>query len=185
MEEQNIMDTILAEARGEAQKIIDEAKYESGKVVEEDKKKIEKEKEKQIQEYREEMANHKESQINVCELEARNKVLAEKQKWIEKVKRDVQNKIKNTNAKEYVSLIETMLQYAELKPQGVILLPVKEREAITEIAKNKGLEVRPVDNFEAGFVLQYGNVEYNYVLDTMLELQQEKVDEMIVKVLFG
>ena len=147
--------------------------------------KIEKDKQRQIDEYTQEMANCKENEISVCELEARNKVLAEKQKWIQKVKRDVQSKIDSTNGKEYVTLIQTMLDNAEPKSDCVVLLPNKEREEITNFVKQKGLEVQNVENFDAGFVLRYGNIEENYVLDTMIELQEEKIDEMIVKILFG
>lgn len=184
MEEQKLMDTILEEARQEAQKIIEEAKYEAGKMGEESKQKIENEKQKQIASYQEEIANQKENEIGTCKLNARNQVLAEKQKWMQKVKRDIQNKIEQTNGKEYVTLIQTMIENAKLQEKGVILLPAKEREQITNFAKQKGLEVKKVENFEAGFILQYGNVEHNYVLDTMLELQEEVVDEMIVKILF-
>ena len=103
---------------------------------------------------------------------------------MQKVKRDIQNKIEQTNGKEYVTLMETMIENAKIQEKGVILLPAKEREQITNFAKQKGLEVKKVENFEAGFILQYGNVEYNYVLDTMIELQEEVIDEMIVKILF-
>lgn len=184
MEEQNLMDAILNEARQEAQRIIEEAKYESGKMVEEKKQQIEKEKQKQIESYQEEIANQKENEIGICQLNARNQVLAEKQKWIQKVKRDVQNKIEQIKGKEYITLIQTMLENANPLEKGSILLPAKEREAIASFAKQKGLEIKKVENFEAGFILQYGNVEYNYVLDTILELQEEEVDEIIVKILF-
>lgn len=147
--------------------------------------KNDKEMQRQIEEYQEEMAIHKENEISVCELEARNKILEEKQKWIQKVKQDVQNKIETTNGKEYVTLITTMLENAKPKQDGTILLPAKEIEQITAVAKQKGLEVKQVDNFEAGFVLKYGNVEENYILDTILELQDDMVNEMIAKILFG
>lgn len=185
MDEQKLVDSILAEAKNEAQKVIEDAKYRSSKIVEQNSEKIEKDKQRQIDEYTQEMANCKENEISVCELEARNKVLAEKQKWIQKVKRDVQSKIDSTNGKEYVTLIQTMLDNAEPKSDCVVLLPNKEREEITNFVKQKGLEVQNVENFDAGFVLRYGNIEENYVLDTMIELQEEKIDEMIVKILFG
>ncbi len=184
VEEQNLLEAILNEAKQEAQRIIEEAKYESGKIVEQNKQKIENEKQKEIQKYQEEIANQKENEIGNCKLNARNQVLAQKQKWIQKVKRDIQNKIEQTNGKEYVTLIQNILENAKPQEKGVILLPVKEREAISNLAKQKGLEVKSVENFEAGFILQYGKVEHNYVLDTLLALQEETIDEMIVKILF-
>lgn len=185
MEEQKIIETILDEARKEAQKILDEAKYKAGKIIEESNQKIEKEKQKQIQEYKEEMSNHKENEIGSSKLEARNKILEEKQKWIQKVKRDIQNNIENTNGKEYIELIKSMIENAKPKEECIILLPKKEREAISAYVKQKGIEVKNVENFEAGFILQYGKVEHNYVLDTIIELQEEIVDEEIVKILFN
>lgn len=185
MNEQELIDNIIAEARQEAGKIIDEAKYEYGKIIEADKAKNEKELQKQIEKYQEEMEIHKENEISVCELEARNQILAEKQKWIKKVKKDVQNKIENTNGKEYITLIQEMLENAKPKENGVILLPAKQIEQTKELAKQKGLQVEQVNNFEAGFVLKYGNVEENYILDTMLELENDKVNEIIANILFG
>ena len=184
MEEQELLDDILSEARQDAQTIIEEAKYEAGKMAEEKKQNIEKEKQRQLETYQEEIANHKENEIGTCRLNARNQVLAEKQKWMQKVKRDIQNKIEQTNGKEYVTLIQTMLENAKPQKNGIVLLPAKEREQIESFVKQKGLEVKKVENFEAGFILQYGNVEHNYVLDTIVELQEEAVDEMIVKILF-
>ena len=180
MEEETLILDIMKKAEEEAIDIISKA-HEEVKYF------IHKEEENRRKEIKREIEQQSNNNIEMAELQARNKILAQKQKMILEVKQEIMNKILNSTSKEYISIITEMLENVKIENASdyEIILPKKEKQEIEKIARQKGFTIsEEMADFKTGFILKKGRVEQNYILDTWLEINKEYVDQVISEILF-
>lgn len=187
MEEESLILDIMKNAEAEAIDIISKAHEEVKYFILQNNKEIHKEEDNRRKEIKREIEQQNNNNLEMAELQARNKILAQKQKAILEVKQEITNKILNSTSKEYVSMITKMLENAKIEntSEYEIILPERERQQIEEVAKRNGFKISDEKaDFRAGFILKKGRVEQNYVLDTWLEINKEYIDQVISEILF-
>lgn len=185
MNEEAIIEKIISEAKQEAESIINEAKQEAEKSVAENLKSLNDFKEKRIEEAREEATQIKENEISVAELQARNMILEEKQKQIRLTKQKIEEKLLNLEGEEYITFIKNTIKNANFEKGSEIILPEKQKQQVIKALNGEFKVSDETRDFESGFIVKKENVEYNYVLDTILDLEKEKVDKILADILFG
>lgn len=186
MDKETIVNKIISEANQEAESIVDEAKKEIDKKVKEGLDFIKDYKQKKLKEANKQAVQIKENEISNAELQARNMILEQKQKMINDTNKKIKERLYNLDGDEYVNFIMQILKQSKLLDiQGAeIILPEKQKEKITKALDGKFKISNEIGDFSGGFILKKDNVEYNYVFDTILDLEKEKFDNIIVKVLF-
>ena len=185
MNEETIIDKIISEAKQEAENIVSETKQEIEKSISENLKSLDDYKEKILEEAREESTQIKENEISVAELQARNMILEEKQKQIKLAKQKIEEKLLNLNGEEYVTFIKEIIEKANFENGLEIILPEKQKEQVIKALNGKFKVSDETREFESGFIVKKDNIEYNYVLDTILDLEKEKVDKILADILFS
>ncbi len=185
MGEDKIILKIVEDARKNADELVEQARAESKKEIEEDMKKITKQYEKKKDEIKQEASVLTENEILKAQLEARQIVLAEKRKCLEKAKKEIANLLENMPRDEYKKYTERVLNKAKIE-DAEIIIGQKDRQAIEEIAKKKGYKISDEKrDIKAGFIIKKGKVEYNNVFEDMLEFKNENIEKMLSDSLFS
>lgn len=127
-----------------------------------------------------------------AELGKRRIILSTKQQIIEDaINKGIEN-IKNKPLEEYFSLLLKMVKEKSINENGTISFNKKDLEQmpkdfIDNLNKTTNntlkIENKPV-NIDSGFILKYGNIEYNCTFDAIIKEKQEKVSDEISKLLF-
>lgn len=187
MDKESIINKIISEANQEAESIVDEAKKEIDKKVKEDLELIKDYKQKKIKEANKQAIQIKENEISNAELKARNMILEQKEKILRDTNKKIKERLYNLDGDKYVNFIMQILKNSKLLDiEGAeIILPEKQREKIIKVLDGKFKICDEVGDFSGGFIVKKDNIEYNYVFNTILDLEKEKFDNIIVKVLFN
>lgn len=186
MDKETIINKIISEAKEDAKNRIKQAEDEIEVNFKAEMNLLEEYKEKKLIEANKLAKQIHENEISAAELKARNMILNQKQKIIKETKQKINDKLYALDGEEYVAFIMQILKNTGLiNVKGAkIILPLKQREEIAK-ALNSVFEISDEKaDFSGGFILKKGNVEYNYVLDTILEMEKDLFDDVLVKELF-
>ena len=173
--EKKIIDKIVADAVEEKAKILEKAKKEAEIVINKAKEQSAK-----IMENESILSNAE------AEMEAKKMILATKQSCIKMALDRVKQKLSELSDKEYVDMIVTMMNAAEKGEEVIFSQKDKQNEMLmAKMAENQvtvSNETRPLDG---GFIVKKGEIEYNYSFEAILTVEKENIEQIAAEILFA
>lgn len=189
--QEKIIEGILDESRTEAQKVLSRARTEADSVSEEYKARAKDYSAKKVSEALLRAKVIKQNADSAGDITVRDASLAKKHEEIEKTIGMALDKIKALPDEKYFTLLARIAEkYAE-KKQGEALLGKDEAKRNADIfskaLKEKGLDVTVgyTDSVKDGFILKYGDIEYNLSLSALVDDKRELLEDRINSVLFS
>ena len=178
-------DVKVAEAKAQAEELIQAARTEAAREAESISRKSEAE-----------VANYKERAASSMDLQKRSRILEAKQAVIAEVLDKAYEKVSTMEKDEYFSMLLKLVGKYALAQDGEICfseqdlerLPSGFEEQAGEIAAGKGgslkvsRETRDIPN---GFVLVYGGVEENCTLKAMFEAKRDELADKVNHLIFS
>ena len=112
-------------------------------------------------------------------------VLEEKQKLIEEVIAQAQQKLESLPETEYAQVIRSMIERLDKANGTEIILSEKDKEKLRTIVEQSGFTLlEETRNIDSGFVVKNGDIEYNYSFASIILIEQEDIRQIIAKILF-
>ncbi len=189
--QEKIIEGILDESRTEAQKVLSRARTEADSVSEEYKARAKDYSAKKVSEALLRAKVIKQNADSAGDITVRDASLAKKHEEIEKTIGMALDKIKALPDEKYFTLLARIAEkYAE-KKQGEALLGKDEAKRnanfFAKALKEKGLDVAVgyTDSVKDGFILKYGDIEYNLSLSALVDDKRELLEDRINSVLFS
>ena len=178
-------DVKVAEAKAQAEELIQAARTEAAREAESISRKSEAE-----------VANYKERAASSMDLQKRSRILEAKQAVIAEVLDKAYEKVSTMEKDEYFSMLLKLVGKYALAQDGEICFSAKDLERLPsgfeeqagEIAAGKGgsmkvsRETRDIPN---GFVLVYGGVEENCTLKAMFEAKRDELADKVNHLIFS
>lgn len=178
-------DVKVAEAKAQAEELIQAARTEAAREAESISRKSEAE-----------VANYKERAASSMDLQKRSRILEAKQAVIAEVLDKAYEKVSTMEKDEYFSMLLKLVGKYALAQAGEICFSAKDLERLPsgfeeqagEIAAGKGgslkvsRETRDIPN---GFVLVYGGVEENCTLKAMFEAKRDELADKVNHLIFS
>lgn len=178
-------DVKVAEAKAQAEELIQAARTEAAREAESISRKSEAE-----------VANYKERAASSMDLQKRSRILEAKQAVIAEVLDKAYEKVSTMEKDEYFSMLLKLVGKYALAQDGEICFSAKDLERLPsgfeeqagEIAAGKGgslkvsRETRDISN---GFVLVYGGVEENCTLKAMFEAKRDELADKVNHLIFS
>ena len=178
-------DVKVAEAKAQAEELIQAARTEAAREAESISRKSEAE-----------VANYKERAASSMDLQKRSRILEAKQAVIAEVLDKAYEKVSTMEKDEYFSMLLKLVGKYALAQDGEICFSAKDLERLPsgfeeqagEIAAGKGgslkvsRETRDIPN---GFVLVYGGVEENCTLKAMFEAKRDELADKVNHIIFS
>lgn len=178
-------DVKVAEAKAQAEELIQAARTEAAREAESISRKSEAE-----------VANYKERAASSMDLQKRSRILEAKQAVIAEVLEKAYEKVSTMEKDEYFSMLLKLVGKYALAQDGEICFSAKDLERLPsgfeeqagEIAAGKGgslkvsRETRDIPN---GFVLVYGGVEENCTLKAMFEAKRDELADKVNHLIFS
>ena len=188
--QEKIIEGILDESRTEAQKVLSRARTEADSVSEEYKARAKDYSAKKVSEALLRAKVIKQNADSAGDITVRDASLAKKHEEIEKTIGMALDKIKALPDEKYFTMLANIAEkYAE-KKQGEALLGKDEAKRnadfFSKALKEKGLDVTIgyTDSVKDGFILKYGDIEYNLSLSALVDDKRELLEDRINAVLF-
>jgi V/A-type H+-transporting ATPase subunit E len=191
-----IIEEIRAQAKTEADRILDEADEYCKNYMEQ----VEKESESMMAAYEKKAAAdrnlYEEKTKSAAQFKERNAILNAKQQCIESVIEQAKNKILQQDDQSYFKFLEKLLETNVQPEDGILYLneadlkrmPDKFEEAAADIANNRGGKLRISKEYKdinGGFILVYGEIEENCTIKALLSTNMDKIKDIANKELFG
>ena len=178
-------DVKVAEAKAQAEELIQAARTEAAREAESISRKSEAE-----------VANYKERAASSMDLQKRSRILEAKQAVIAEVLDKAYEKVSTMEKDEYFSMLLKLVGKYALAQDGEICFSAKDLERLPsgfeeqagEIAAGKGgslkvsRETRDIPN---GFVLVYGGVEENCTLKAMFQAKRDELADKVNHLIFS
>ncbi|MDU6784144.1 V-type ATP synthase subunit E [uncultured Peptoniphilus sp.] len=178
---ENILNKIIEDAKTKADEIIKEAEEKQHLVVEkrEDDAKFLADKINEIsKKEREEILKRAKSST---ELKARDNILAEKHKLIDKILKKAVAELENLSEEDFIKFVKNNVKGVEDK-NSILDVPSKYRDAVKNA--NLGFKVSETD-VERGFVLHNGNLIYNGDFKSIVKSEREDLEKFLAEKLFS
>lgn len=192
---EKITETILADARAEAQRIIDQANAETAKEKEAANQSFEEEKAKRDASIEKELEDMRQRAESARDLTRRRMILEKKQEIIGRIVEKIRLSLHDADSSKYFDQIYKMFEkYCEsesgtmhMNANDLNRLPSDFAGKIEQIAKSKGGSIEIVKepyNIEDGFVLVYGGTEENCTFRSLIETNKAAIYDEINKTLW-
>lgn len=193
---ENITERILSDAREKASEIENEANKKAVGILEEAEQKAESLKSKIILASETDGKEEKRRILAFARLEARNSILAEKQKAVDLVFQKALSKLLSLPDKEYSDLIKRLLLKTVSTGEEEVIFSPKDKkriskelvEIVNETLKADGRKgaLKISDDtreIEGGFILRSKGIEVNNSFSSMLALLREESEFQILQML--
>lgn len=137
--------------------------------------------------------NIKQNAESAAELIVRDAKLAKRHSEIEKTLSIAKEKILSLSDKEYFSLLTSLaVKNARKGEEGTLILGKSDLKRNTEeflkLLKQEEINVQisktPAD-ISGGFILKYGDIEYNFTIDAVINDKREVLEDKINSILFS
>ncbi|OLR64471.1 V-type ATP synthase subunit E [Peptoniphilus porci] len=178
---ENILNKIIEDAKTKADEIIVEAEDKKNTIVEnrKDDAKFLADKINEISKReREDILKRVKSS---AELKARDDILAEKHKVIDRVLEKAIVELENLSEEDFVKFVKNNVEGVEDK-NSILDVPSKYREAVKNA--NLGFKVSDED-VDRGFVLHNGNLIYNGDFRAIVKSEREELEKFLAEKLFS
>lgn len=186
---------ILNEAKAAADGKVAEAKRQAEEMINLAKEEAEKKRESISRKSEADVQHYQERTASSIDLQRRTKLLAAKQEVIAEVLDKAYEKLSGMEEEEYFAMLLKILVRYMLPEEGEIFFSAKDlqrmpsgyEEQIQKAARENGgtltlsKEGRSIEN---GFVLAYGGIEENCTLRAMLDAKKDELSDMVHRLLF-
>lgn len=193
-----IKSKILEDARAKAAQTEEQARQEARKIIDQAQEEAAQKKAEILKKAEADGGEVYRRHLSVAGLEGRKAILQAKQDMVEAAFKAALERVSNLPDREYQKLIEDMVVHAATKGSGEILLSEKDRsrmnnELMSNINKRlkdagtDGALVLSEESIRAagGFILRSGDMEINSTLEILFEMLRPKLENEVVKILFG
>ena len=185
----NIIKEINDDARSVAEKIEAQAKKEADLIIDGAKKKAQEIINKTVAE------SEKESKSVIARATSRGEVIAkrvmleEKQNIINATLKNTYESIMSLDIASYFMYMEKILSNRAEKKSGELIMSKRDKDNVTEsfikAAKEKGLSISPnTRDINGGFVLVYGDIEENFSIEDRMREKNDELCDVISNILF-
>ncbi|MDF2521911.1 MAG: H+transporting two-sector ATPase subunit [Clostridia bacterium] len=177
---------IIADAKKQAQEIIDNANVKAAKKAEEIKKKASSD-----------AADKLRISNSMLELEMRKDILSTKQQLIEETFKKALESLSHMNDGEYEAMLQSLVIKAVETGEEEILLSKQDKNRLSADFSNKiNLNLAQIGkkgnlkfsdearNIIGGFVLKSGGVEMNYSFEALLRMYRDEIEPEVAAILF-
>lgn len=171
----NITASILQDARDEADRILQESQDKADQKRETRLDALKKEHD-QLLDKRDLIKGQIEEEIQTgAQNEARNMLLAAKQKVIDRVFNLAKQDLADMDDESYKDFLDHFLTQTKPGPDVVLEIPSKRN------FQSKAVQVKKSDRVQSGFILVKGGVRVNYDFDTVVDSLRERMDTEILE----
>ncbi|HZX46219.1 MAG TPA: V-type ATP synthase subunit E family protein [Clostridia bacterium] len=189
---ERIRESILAEARTQAEAIIKEAEDKVKEMESQAEKRAEELTKNRFERAEVEAQEAQKRMLSMAELELKKQSLEAKQSIIDQAFDKALVKLNNLPEEKYAAMIVTALGSVGIKGGEELIVPLKDREKfqkglLKRINDKVGFELKLSDEdrgIQGGFIVKVDGVEINNSFETLLRMEREKVESEIADILF-
>lgn len=189
---ERIRESILAEARTQAEAIIKEAEDKVKEMESQAEKRAEELTKNRFERAEVEAQEAQKRMLSMAELELKKQSLEAKQSIIDQAFDKALVKLNNLPEEKYAAMIVTALGSVGIKGGEELIVPLKDREKfqkglLKKINDKLGFELKLSDEdrgIQGGFIVKVDGVEINNSFETLLRMEREKVESEIADILF-
>lgn len=193
----NMTARIIREAEEKADQIINDAKTEEAKIINEKINDANIKKEEILKKAKLESISKKERVISNAHLQVRNKKLETKQEVIEKIYKEALEKLSRLNENKYLDFIKNSLLSLSIDGDEEIILSNMEAlidndfiNKINEelIKKGKAGAIKISEerrDFKGGFILYKNGIEINNTFEALILSVKDELEPSIIETVFG
>lgn len=189
---ERIRESILAEARTQAEAIIKEAEDSVKEMEQQAEKRAEELTKNRLERAKVEAQDAQKRMLSMAELELKKQSLEAKQSIIDQAFDKALAKLNNLPEEKYAAMIVSALGSVGLKGGEVLIVPPQDREKfqkglLKRINDKLGFELKLSDEdrgIQGGFIVKVDGVEINNSFETLLRMEREKVESEIADILF-
>lgn len=189
---ERIRESILAEARTQAEAIIKEAEDKVKEMEIQAEKRAEELTKNRLERAEVEAQEAQKRMLSMAELELKKQSLEAKQSIIDQAFDKALVKLNNLPEEKYAAMIVSALGSVGIKGGEELIVPLKDREKfqkglLKKINDKLGFELKLSDEdrgIQGGFIVKVDGVEINNSFETLLRMEREKVESEIADILF-
>ena len=194
---EKILEKIRQDSEEEIRKILEEAKSRASQIIEEGKREAEKVAKGVSREGEENGRKVRERIVTLASLESRKRILGEKQRILGDIYREVEERIRNLNSRDYRELVKKIMLESCQSGEELVVVGENDRKRIDEQlietvnaelvkAGKKGklkLSSEPA-SIPDGFILKLGKIEMSNSWANILRSLREKTEVEVIRLLF-
>ncbi|NLO26218.1 MAG: hypothetical protein GX114_08785 [Clostridiales bacterium] len=189
---ERIRESILAEAKAQAESIVKEAESKVKEMEEQAVKRAEENTKNRLTRAEAEAEEAQKRMLSMAELELKKQSLEVKQSLIDKAFDKALDRLKNLPEADYIGMMVSILGNAGLTGGEELVVPAEDRERfqkglLKKINDQLGFELKLSDetrSMQGGFIVKSNGVEINNSFETLLRMEREKVETEIAEILF-
>ncbi|HCJ57538.1 V-type ATP synthase subunit E [Lutispora sp.] len=178
----NLINKILDDAKKEADRIMEESAKINEEIVSSKVNEANEKKKRLIEKAAAEAAMMKDRIISNAELKVRDEKLKAKQEVMDRVFKLSKERLKNLNEDEYMKFLRNNIKTLDLKGQELLIVP----ENMKSKVKSMGLVpmISDDETVESGFMLKNRDVTMNFSFDSLVDYLREELESEIAQDLF-
>lgn len=189
---ERIRESILAEARTQAEAIIKEAEDSVKEMEQQAEKRAEELTKNRLERAKVEAQDAQKRMLSMAELELKKQSLEAKQSIIDQAFDKALVKLNNLPEEKYAAMIVSALGSVGIKGGEELIVPPQDREKfqkglLKKVNDRLGIELKLSDEdrgIQGGFIVKVDGVEINNSFETLLRMEREKVESEIADILF-
>jgi V/A-type H+-transporting ATPase subunit E len=189
---ERIRDSILAEAKAQAEGIIKEAESRLKEMEDQAVRKAEENTQNRLARAELEAQEAQRRMLSMAELELKKQSLEAKQALIDQAFDKALSRLKELPDETYAAMIVSILGSAGLTGREELVVPPQDRERfqkglLKRINDDLGFELKLSDetrSIQGGFIVKSNGVEINNSFETLLRMEREKIESEIAEILF-
>lgn len=178
----NLINKILDDAKKEADRIMEESAKINEEIVSSKVNEANEKKKRLIEKAAAEAAMMKDRIISNAELKVRDEKLKAKQEVMDRVFKLSKERLKNLNEDKYMKFLRNNIKTLDLKGQELLIVP----ENMKSKVKSMGLVpmISDDETVESGFMLKNRDVTMNFSFDSLVDYLREELESEIAQDLF-
>lgn len=179
---ENLINKIIEDARIEADRIMEESAKTNKNILESKISEANEKKKKILEKAANEATMIKDRIVSNAELKVRDEKLKIKQEIIDKVFDLAKKRLKELTEDEYIKFLTNNLKSMNLKGTEILIVPenmkakVKSAESLPKISDD--------ETVDSGFILKDGDVTINFSIDSLVDYLREELEAVIAQHLF-
>ena len=189
---ERIRESILAEAKAQAESIVKEAEDKVKEMEEQAEKRAGENTQNRLTRAEVEAEEAQKRMLSMAELDLKKQSLEVKQSLIDKAFDKALDRLKNLPEEKYAAMMVSILGNAGITGCEELIVPQKDRERfkkelLKKINDELGFELKlsgETRNMQGGFIVKSNGVEINNSFETLLRMEREKIETQIAEILF-
>jgi V/A-type H+-transporting ATPase subunit E len=189
---ERIKDSILSEAKTQAEKIIKEAEDRVKEMKKQAAKSAEEITKTRLQKAETEAKEAAARKLSMEELELKKQILKAKQGFIDQAFEKALSRLKGLPEETFADMIVSVLKDIRVTGEEEIVVSQRDREMfekglLKKINDRLGLEIKLSEetrSMQGGFIVKTRGVEINNSFETLLRMERERIETEIADILF-